>query len=282
MAIAGFAGKEKPARRLSTFEELIGCTYEYLFLFGAGRRNLDEICDVLREVGLALAEEPSSTTGILASPTQNQQEESIHEDSMPSDSSPIHTGKNADELRQAIIDEWVQELENIEREMGQVQGVPIMSKVVLPTGGQENKPSGLRLLIVEDNEERLQCFRSWLPDDIRVVVARSAGRAIGIVQRDRGTVYAGILLDHDLVEQIATEGELKFSGTQVSEAIIKHISADVPVLIHSMNYIGAKTMFTKLEQAGFWLTRIPMISLTQDKLEAWLEEVREIWKIVHG
>lgn len=143
-----------------------------------------------------------------------------------------------------------------------------------------NIPSYLRLLIVEDNEERLECFRSWLPEDVRPVVATSAGRAIGIVQRDRGTVYAGILLDHDLVEQIVADGEQRFSGTHVTDAIITHVSVDVPILVHSMNFGRATAMVSKLEHAGFWVTRAPMSSLTQEKLGAWLEDVRAIRRIV--
>jgi CheY-like chemotaxis protein len=147
----------------------------------------------------------------------------------------------------------------------------------------ENRSSSfLRILIVEDNSERIECFRSWLPEDVRWVVATGAGRAIGIIQRDRRSVYAGIMLDHDLVEQIVADGEQNFSGTHVSNAIIEHISTDVPILIHSMNFAAAKTMVSKLEQAGFWVTRIPMSALTQEKLEAWLEEVRDIWRIMQG
>lgn len=55
-----------------------------------------------------------------------------------------------------------------------------------------------RILIVEDDDERVAKFRSWLPETMRIVHARSAGSAIGILQRDKGRVYAGIMLDHDL------------------------------------------------------------------------------------
>ena len=50
-----------------------------------------------------------------------------------------------------------------------------------------------RLLLIEDDNERVEIFRSWLPADVRLVHAGSAGRALGILQRDR-EAYAGIIL----------------------------------------------------------------------------------------
>jgi hypothetical protein len=49
----------------------------------------------------------------------------------------------------------------------------------------------LRLLLIEDDMTRIDLFQKWLPADIRMVVASSPGKAIGILQRDRGRVYAG-------------------------------------------------------------------------------------------
>lgn len=55
-----------------------------------------------------------------------------------------------------------------------------------------------RTLIVEDDPERANILQDWLPDNVRPVVVTSAGKAMGVLARDRGNVYAGILLDHDL------------------------------------------------------------------------------------
>jgi|GEM_PF-907452 len=147
-------------------------------------------------------------------------------------------------------------------------------------------PALLRLLIVEDNADRIERFRSWLPADAHPVFATGAGRALGILRRcgrdprdrrRRSLDYAGLLLDHDLVEQVAAEGEEGFSGSHVTAAVIERISVEVPILIHSMNLTRARAMQSRLEQAGFWVTRIPMSALNQDRLLAWLDEVRENW-----
>ena len=89
---------------INTFGALIGHSEQEL-LRGCKdlcRRSLGEINYVLGEIGLALAEKiPSST----------------NEDSALSASFPVIPSSNADESGQKIIDEWVKDLEKIEREM---------------------------------------------------------------------------------------------------------------------------------------------------------------------
>ena len=53
-------------------------------------------------------------------------------------------------------------------------------------------------LLVEDDPDRIARFTAWCPPDARLVVARGGGRALGLLERDPGRVYAGLLLDHDL------------------------------------------------------------------------------------
>lgn len=81
----------------------------------------------------------------------------------------------------------------------------------------------LRILIVEDDPDRARRLQSWLPEGVRTVVVASAGRALGVLHRDRGSVYAGILLDHDLQEQAATDSDRHLSGSDVVDAIIMNV-----------------------------------------------------------
>ena len=92
-----------------------------------------------------------------------------------------------------------------------------------------------RILIVEDDPERIAQIRSLIPTDIKIVVASSAGKAIGILERDRGNVYAGIMLDYNLERQPATEMDLELTGQHVVDAIIRNVNTGVPILIHSKN-----------------------------------------------
>ena len=132
----------------------------------------------------------------------------------------------------------------------------------------------IRILIVEDNRERIDLFTQWLPADVIAVFAKSAGRAMRIIELDPGAVYAGIALDHDLFEQAISDEEYRFSGVDVARKIIGKVSIEVPILIHSMNWRGASAMSKLLTSAGFAVTRSPFSDLTERRFLAWLDDVR--------
>lgn len=146
-----------------------------------------------------------------------------------------------------------------------------------PLGSERIIPA-CRVLIVEDDDTRVDLFRSWLPSHVRVVHARSAGSAIGILQRDQGRVYAGILLDHDLQMQRLTQSDRHFSGMDAVHAIINNISKDVMILVHSMNQTQGPLMADRLKKVGFDVTRMPMAQLTERLFKEWIEEVIELWE----
>lgn len=141
-----------------------------------------------------------------------------------------------------------------------------------------NASKFLRLLIIEDNPGRIRLLKEWLPEDIRPVFATSAGRALGVLQLDKGRVYAGIMLDHDLFEQPSSAEDSQFSGTHVVKMILRSVHPDTPIIVHSMNETRSREMVNHLESGGFYVRRIPMDFLTQEKFLDWLTEVREIWE----
>ncbi len=133
----------------------------------------------------------------------------------------------------------------------------------------------MRILIIEDNTQREELLCSWIPPDVRVVFARSAGRAIGILERDRGRVYSGIVLDHDLREKAATEADRYLSGQDLVDRIICSLSKDVPILVHSVNASQGWVMVVRLQEQGFNVTHIPMTLLTAQAFADWMGKVRE-------
>lgn len=139
------------------------------------------------------------------------------------------------------------------------------------------KPA-FRILIVEDNLDRASLLQSWLPEDVKAVFASSAGKVLGILQRDRGRVYSGILLDHDLQEQAVLLTDLGLSGTSLVKSILANVSRDVPILVHSMNMSRAQGMVDALEKGGFSVTRIPMDRLTREAFLEWIDEARDVWQ----
>ena len=139
----------------------------------------------------------------------------------------------------------------------------------------------LRILIVEDDIWRAREIAIMLPEGFLPVIVKSAGAALGLLERDRGYVYAGLCLDHDLQRQAMTGSDRSMDGNTVVDAIRRCVSNDVPVLIHSMNLGKAPAMVKKLESSGFWVTRLPMAELNEQKFGEWLEEVKEIWEDFH-
>ena len=135
-----------------------------------------------------------------------------------------------------------------------------------------------RLLIVEDSDARVNKFREWIADPFRATYVRSAGRALKVLELDAGRVYAGILLDHDLDQAVADESERSLTGRQVVKRLVRTVDRDVPVLIHSVNPLGARMMEQSLVEHGFDVTRVPFFNLNRERLARWLEIVREEWE----
>jgi hypothetical protein len=139
------------------------------------------------------------------------------------------------------------------------------------------KPPIIPLLLVEDNKHRIYWFQNRLPITMRLVVPGSAGTALGTIIRDSEHTYGGILLDHDLHMRQLVSSDNGLSGSNVTNAIIHHISKDVPILVHSMNPEKSPEMVSKLEQAGFWVTKMCWYDLTEERYLDWLAAVKEMW-----
>ena len=131
-----------------------------------------------------------------------------------------------------------------------------------------------RILIIEDEPTREMRLKSWLPPDVRSVVASSAGKAIGILRRDSGVTYAGLVLDFDPQLRRATASDLHLSGHDVVLAIIQYVSPEVRILVHSKNTSQSSVMVQALQHAGFSVTQIPMHLLTADLFGSFFEGLR--------
>lgn len=135
-----------------------------------------------------------------------------------------------------------------------------------------------RLLVVEDDSDRMDMFRSWVPSDVHIVWARSAGVAIGLIRRDSSADYGGVLLDHDLQQQVITADDRDLSGSNVAQELIMNKYFDVPILVHSTNQRAAPRMVSQLSHAGFWVTHPPMYQLTPELFCKWVLEAKEFWE----
>lgn len=113
----------------------------------------------------------------------------------------------------------------------------------------------MRVLIVEDNQERLKVFLGHLKNVDRDITANSK-IAVDLVKKVK---YDIIFLDHDLgiVPETGektngvylTSGE--FTGYEVAQEIPKSINKDTFVVIHSYNRVGAEKMQSVLDKCDY-------------------------------
>ena len=136
----------------------------------------------------------------------------------------------------------------------------------------------IRILIIEDNEAIIDLFKQWMPADVQAIFVKGAGRAVRVIELDKGSVYAGICLDHDLNEQVVAEGEHGVNGVEVVRRIVRNISTDVPILVHSMNFGGGTSMVRMLQAQGFSVTRVPFKHMDEVVFLEWIDSVRAEWE----
>lgn len=137
-----------------------------------------------------------------------------------------------------------------------------------------------RILLIEDSVERIDTFRRWLAGTEFVLIeASSGGRAKGILRKGMTEGIAGLCLDHDLDLQPMTDVDLHLSASHLLEAIAASLPRQTPILIHSMNAAKPVGMEKRLISAGFSVTRIRMVALTQELFDQWLDEVRNNWEL---
>lgn len=142
-----------------------------------------------------------------------------------------------------------------------------------------NQPKKLspRLLLIEDDADRIALFRQWVASTPFVLIeATTGGQAMGVVNLG-GEGVAGIMLDHDLNTSPKTFQDQLTSGSNVVGAIVKRIPKHVPILVHSMNVTKGEEMFRRLNGSGFSATRIRMSALTDRRFSQWMEDVTDFW-----
>lgn len=133
-----------------------------------------------------------------------------------------------------------------------------------------------RILLIEDNAERITTFRDWLArTEFIAIEASSGGRAMGILRKGMTEGIVGLCLDHDLNDQPVTDVDPLLSGSHLIRAIATSLPRSVPILVHSMNYDKAHGMCKQLATLGYSVKRIPMAVLNDERFSAWLQDVRE-------
>jgi CheY-like chemotaxis protein len=86
-----------------------------------------------------------------------------------------------------------------------------------------------RILLVDDNADRIETFRDWLASTEFVAIeASSDGRAMGVLRKGMTEGIAGHCLDHDIDNQPVTDTDLLLSGSHLIEAIVTSLPRSTP------------------------------------------------------
>ena len=118
-----------------------------------------------------------------------------------------------------------------------------------------------RILIVEDDEARCAWFRARLEGSELDVTCDVRQAVLWLAERD----YRAVLLDHDLSEEhyFSNERDDERTGYAVARWLAEHPTSqrDALILVHSLNYAGARRMVDVLRDAGREAEHIPFYLL---------------------
>lgn len=112
----------------------------------------------------------------------------------------------------------------------------------------------MRILVLEDNEERIKYFKQGL---IGYTVDYCT-TAKECKERIENTIYNLIFLDHDLGGRVYVDSDEEDTGYQVAKLIPDSINKNTRVVIHTLNPQGAKRMKQAIGTNATW---VPFISL---------------------
>jgi CheY-like chemotaxis protein len=122
---------------------------------------------------------------------------------------------------------------------------------------KDAEAEGARVLVVEDDEARCAWFRERLSGRRLDVTCDVQTAICWLAERD----YAAVLLDHDLAEEhyFSNEPDDERTGYAVARWLAEHPSSqrDALIIIHSLNYVGARRMLEVLCAAGRNAEHIP-------------------------
>jgi CheY-like chemotaxis protein len=114
-----------------------------------------------------------------------------------------------------------------------------------------------RILLVEDDEARCAWFRQRLAGSQLDVTCDVRQAVLWLAERD----YRAVLLDHDLADEhyFSSEPDDERTGYAVARWLAENPTRqrDALIVVHSLNYAGARRMVEVLRDAGREAEHIP-------------------------
>jgi len=106
----------------------------------------------------------------------------------------------------------------------------------------------MKIFVLEDSMERIKWFKaSCEKQGYELIHTDNVKDALIYLNKD---IFDIIFLDHDLDNKVYVESANDNTGWQVARQLHNTINKTSPVVIHSMNYIGANNMFNTIKDNG--------------------------------
>jgi len=125
------------------------------------------------------------------------------------------------------------------------------------------------IVVLEDMQERIDWLQDTFPDT-GVIWVKSVKQLLDELKFVGKDNVALILLDHDIGGQFAgSADEDGLTGFDAAKSLTDW--SDIPVIIWSINPVGAKKMHDALSNDGFVVARIPFMDRNMGILEKAIE-----------
>jgi CheY-like chemotaxis protein len=128
-----------------------------------------------------------------------------------------------------------------------------------------------RVLVLDDNHERLEAFAEALQGCQATCVSTSKAAQIALIEEEP---FDLVCLDHDLGEfESVSPGD----GMEVAQFIARHMRDKIPrwVLVHSCNVPAADRMERELEEGGIRVMRVGYSARMLADLKSWIQKIQD-------
>lgn len=128
----------------------------------------------------------------------------------------------------------------------------------------------VKLLLIDDDHERVRLFKVWTPPDIRLSVVMDAGQGLGEINKMGEEDYAGVMLDHDIHKTPIPGMPVTVNGMKIATRLAERRLLGVAVLVHSTNPGGGLAMAQVLRGADYDVTQIRFGDLDKQRYQEWV------------
>lgn len=134
-----------------------------------------------------------------------------------------------------------------------------------------------RVLVVEDDPNRLQKFEQLLGQVVRLVPVTTPAAALGLLERTKPEEYAGVMMDYDLeINRKFAHPPRMENGLAVAELLAKKVAPDTEILVHSMNVFHRDKIVEFLRGEGFSVQLLPYVECDRDWLLPFVRRVHAV------